>query len=64
MYSDCKQFEIMASSRFIIEKSPQKFNMPTDVEAMNVECEPAPQMQLKELDDAVNQRVSVSVKVV
>ena len=53
------------NSTRIVEKSPQKFNMPTHVEALNVECEPAPEIQLKELDKAaVNQRVSVSVKVV
>ena len=39
--------------------------MPNDVEALNVECEPAQQIQLKELDEAaVNRWVSVSVKVV
>ena len=37
--------------------------MPAEVTALNAECEWAPQIQLKVLDDvAVNQRVSISIK--
>ena len=61
-----KQFEIVASSRSSVEKSPQKkFSLPIDLKALDPDYESAPEIQLRELDDvSVSQHVTISAKVV